>query len=86
MIGYSLSWEVSLGRLQVDLRGSRSSGSVCPSVSLFKIIQLVLYRGTGRQEETEKNGVMDDGKARVTELPYIPCTHTHTLQPIRQNH
>lgn len=56
--GYSLGWEASVGRLHVDLRGSRSSGPMCPSISLFKIIQLVLYRGreTERDRETKTEG------------------------------
>ena len=60
---YSLGWEVSVGRLQVDLRGSRSS-AMCPSISLFKIIQLVLYgkkeRRTERERQTERD--KKDGK------------------------
>lgn len=63
MTGYLLGCEVSVGRLQVDLRGSRSSGAMCPSVSLFKIIQLVLYKKKERQEEERyEREVMDDGK------------------------
>lgn len=69
--GYSLGWEVSVGRLQVDLRGSRSSGPICPSMSLFKIIQLVLYRERDRCRETEIERwkeLMDDGKVWVSKL------------------
>ncbi len=59
-----------MGRLHVDLRGSRSSGPMCPSISLFKIIQLVLYREGERESKREREGemeerwkeVMDDGK------------------------
>lgn len=58
--GYSQGCEASVGRLQVDLRGSASSAAPCPSVSPFRIIQLVLYRGT----QGEK-GVMHDGKEEL---------------------
>lgn len=61
--GHSLGCEVSVGRLQVDLRGSSSSGPMWPSVSLFKIIQLVRYkREINRQEEERYDReVTDDG-------------------------
>lgn len=57
LIGYSRGRDTSVGRLQVDLRGSASSGAVYPSVSVFRIIQLVLYR----EMEVEKE-MMHDGK------------------------
>lgn len=68
--GHSLGCEVSVGRLQVDLRGSSSSGPMCPSVSLFKIIQLVLYKKKKKRQEEERydRKVMDDGKEWVSEL------------------
>lgn len=61
-IGYSRGCEASVGRLQVDLRGSASSAAACPSVSLFRIIQLVLYRETKGEKE-----VMDDGKEELAD-------------------
>jgi len=56
VIGYSLGWEMSVGRLQVDLRGSGSSEPGCPSISFFRIIQLVLCgrRGEDHREEEEE--------------------------------
>lgn len=68
--GHSLGWEVSMGRLQVDLRGSRSSGPICPSMSLFNIIQLVLYKEREREPERErwKEVTDDDDKVWVSKL------------------
>lgn len=63
VIGYSRGCEASVGRLQVDLRGSASSAAACPSVSLFRIIQLVLYRETKGKKE-----VMDDGKEALADV------------------
>lgn len=63
VIGYSRGCEASVGRLQVDLRGSASSATACPSVSLFRIIQLVLYRETKGEKE-----VMDDGKEELADV------------------
>lgn len=40
LIGYSLGWEISVGKLCVEVLGSRSGD--CPSISLFRFIQLVL--------------------------------------------
>ena len=78
MIGYSLGWEISVGRLQVDLRGSSSSDPGCPSISFFRIIQLVLCRwrsddrrGGGEQKKKKKEEEVKE--KREEEVNGIRC-------------
>ncbi len=40
LIGYSLGWDISVGKLWVEVLGSISGD--CPSISLFRFTQLVL--------------------------------------------